>query len=552
MGNVNTGLNLGGRTAYFNITYDDALASNRGKELAENLMLYCDDDFRWLQGFFPGTMVGTPIYVNFANTLDVADAGAEWSGWGLIPLSVTLKIGMFPVLGADPVTVARYLLVVEASEMLMREMQTNWFEASDEGSKGESLSLLIGVQFLRDRCPGVTMLPTIGGGTFSVSQLWLNGTRSNSIDNNQDDIQHDEVTGCGTAFLFFLHDQLGFSINQIINAGGSTLSHVYQNLTMDASTNAFSTFLNLVNLHYPISAGGYSPLMETIFPVPTLMNLVGPSELSWISNGPSEKMLVLFDKIATVDTTVMVRSDDQSIIEIDSTSSIKTVPPIIQVLTGRDFVDVLLNVLPQGTTFKEKIVNIIVDYAGVELTHAIHIVRPEDLKLPPLQISVKPGDDPCMDMFVEGSALTLVINNLNVFYQRNMMTFKWSVTGATIAKDNQAEIFISSLPAAGTKVIVDVVATNSQRLHANGHFEFSVKGKMSNLEELEHSVQCKIKNIKLANKFIPPWIPVETKHIKEEHLTLIEKQLRLFMNQVGQIITSIEDLKRARNNANKK
>ena len=52
----------------------------------------------------------------------------------------------------------------------------------------------------------------------------------------------DPVVGCGTLFLFYLHDQLGYRIEDIINAGGGHLSNVYQNLTGDSAVNAFGEF----------------------------------------------------------------------------------------------------------------------------------------------------------------------------------------------------------------------------------------------------------------------------------------------------------------------
>ncbi|MGH3396479.1 MAG: hypothetical protein ACRDPO_17495, partial [Streptosporangiaceae bacterium] len=317
MTQVSTGLSNGGQTSYFNIFYDDSLSSSRGLELASDLMRYCDSDFTWLNASFPGVSPGVPIDVYIANVSTAAEVDAGWGGWGPIRLNVTLNLGEIPVIGSTPLTLARYLLVVETSEIFMRERQPAFFnrfndrfEAFDEGSKGESLSLVLGVQFLRDNIPQVTMIPEVPGFTFAVSSVWLNGVRDNKIDVDIDDISHDDTTGCGTLFLLYLHDQLGFGWTEIIAAGGHTLSDVYSHLTGDDRATAFSTFADLVSLHYPLGLGvSYFPLLETVFPVPSLRSLLAPSQVSWVSNGPPGPVQVIVDQLGTVTTPIALSSD---------------------------------------------------------------------------------------------------------------------------------------------------------------------------------------------------------------------------------------------------
>jgi hypothetical protein len=175
-------------------------------------------------------------------------------------------------------------------------------EAFDEGSKGESLSLVAGVQFLRDNCPQIRTIPMVASGTFAVSFIWLTGSgdpatsRLDRIGTNADDIEHDDITSCGTLFLLFLHDQLGFGIPQIIGAGGATLADVWSHLTGGDRGDAFSTFADLVNLHYSLDNGPYNPALETVFPVPELNLLLAPGEVSWVSNGPPGQLQLLLTR----------------------------------------------------------------------------------------------------------------------------------------------------------------------------------------------------------------------------------------------------------------
>jgi hypothetical protein len=306
----NIGLPNGGKTQFFTVTYDDGLSTARGVDLAENLMNYCDSDFIWLGGLFQGVNLNTPINVNITNVANLLDTGGEW-GSGI---PVNLKLGEFDVLGTDPLTLMRYLLIVETSEIFMSVRQpllfNAWFDNINEGSKGESLSLLIGVQFLREKTT-VTMLPEIADKdnfvTYSVSDIWLASDRGDYISTNfANDNSHQKWVGCGTCFLFFLHDQLKFPVKQIIENGGATLADVFNHLTGKPADTAFSTmgvpglppaFADLVNLHYPPGDETYSPQMETVFPVPNLVALLGPSQISWVWNGPAGALQITFDQL---------------------------------------------------------------------------------------------------------------------------------------------------------------------------------------------------------------------------------------------------------------
>src|SRR5262249_550315 len=149
-----------------------------------------------------------------------------------------------------------------------------WFQFG-EGDKGEALSRFLGLQFLIRTFPGIAAIPTLAlsNGFWNVTRFWLNGDRSLAddwLEADDTDVMPDADTGCLPLFLFYLHDQLGFSIEQIINAGASRYSNLYENLTGDSWTHAWPKFTALVNSHYPLSAGGLFPPLETVFPVSEL------------------------------------------------------------------------------------------------------------------------------------------------------------------------------------------------------------------------------------------------------------------------------------------
>jgi hypothetical protein len=548
---LNTGLSNSGQTQFFKIWYDDSLPNASGLDVAQDLMTHCDSDFSWLRGWFPGVSPGTPITVNIASLSIPTNGGAGWIGWGPYPLTVTLAVGTFPVTGGDLLTLFRYFLIVETSEIFMRERQpawfnrhNDWFEAFDEGSKGESLSHLFGVQFLREKIPQATMIPGFDSVGVQASEMWLNppmgaapGTpapRNNHVDDNMDDISPDEVTGCGTLFLFFLHDQLGFGLDTIIAAGGATLADVYSHLTGDDRTNAFSTFADLVNLHYPSADGPYFPLLESVFPVPNLRGLLAPAQVSWVSNGHPAELQVVLDQVATVRTTIALTSDNPAIVGVPT----KTTVP-----TGSGLTRLPLDIPLQGANFTATTATITADYAGKTLSCAVQVVRPEDLPLPALDIILKKAGDPCQEVFVEGRELLLAIKNISVFSNRQGLTYKWTVTGAAVATDFMPELSITNLPAAGTSVVVEVIVTNALKLHAKGRYEFVTTPQLSDLEELERLVMCRVRDLKQLNAHMHPWIPVENERLEEEHLVLIEKQSEVVAQAMQRVASSVKKLR---------
>jgi hypothetical protein len=87
-------------------------------------------------------------------------------------------------------------------------------------------------QFLLRAYPGVSAIPWLmvpgGAAVWNVTNLWLDSARDDWLEVNDEDIAPDKVIGCGTQFLFYLYDQLGHRIEDIINAGGGHLSNVYE------------------------------------------------------------------------------------------------------------------------------------------------------------------------------------------------------------------------------------------------------------------------------------------------------------------------------------
>jgi len=357
---ITTGLNQGGRTPHYQIEYDDSLSQADGLDRAKDLQGKCEEDFTLMQNWFGGIDLAFkyPIPVQIAN----AEGGATWRNVAAIlrpfvgsPV-VTLKPG-----NGTSVDFLRYLLVLEISEMFMLAQGAGWFEktddvhAADEGSKGEGLSRFLGVQF--------QLANGLGGDIpfeYLVAYLWLNGGRQDFVNVNPDDRNPDAITGCTTLFLYYLHDQLGFSIKSIIAAGASSLAGVYKNLTGNAD--GWTSFKTLIDRHYPPDRA-YVPPGDNIFPVSEL-SAFSPSIT--ITCGYRADTYVFLDHPATVELVIKLSSDDQIVTLADSV----TVP------AGASSVQVTVQTQKIPIPFPHKSINVHATYAGKTLTNTVTVVPP--------------------------------------------------------------------------------------------------------------------------------------------------------------------------------
>lgn len=230
-----------GVTNNFQISYDTTLSAAAGLNPTQTLVNNADGDFNQINTWFGG--IGSP----FSSKITVVVGVGGWAGAGWNGPFMTTRMGNAP--SAD---LLRYLITAEVVEMFMLKKANGWGYTgglTDEGSTGEGLSRFLGFQM----CVAKGLSPAVlnnGGGTFFVANNWLNSPRTDFVNFDPDDNQPDPTTGCTTLFIYYLFDQLKFSIPAIINAGASTMAGVYANLTGD-NGNPFPFFARLVGKAFP-------------------------------------------------------------------------------------------------------------------------------------------------------------------------------------------------------------------------------------------------------------------------------------------------------------
>jgi hypothetical protein len=553
-----TGVGGQGRTQYFNFQYDDALSSARGLDLAADLMNYCDNDLSLLSGWFSGRALdmSPPITVSLVSpTTDAAGnptqtLGASWYGALAWPLQVTIVIGEYPLTSGTLTMLARYLLVSEVSEMYMRAINATgfrnpWFRSFSEGNKGEALSRFLGVQFLLREYPGVTAIPALmfpsgGGAGWNVTQIWLDSSRDNWLEVNDEDHSPGAVVGCGTLFLFYLNDQLGYRIEDIINAGGGHLSNVYENLTADSALNAWGKFSGLVDSHYPHAlpasmpagaTGGftpsYSPPLETVFPVSDLTVFSATPQVSWVSPAMPPVIGLGVDHPPKLPLAIRITSSHPAIIP----------PPSVTIFPPSASRIAAFTVLPQAAGFTSQLVTLTASYAGRTLTSSVSVVSPDE-GLPALEIDVDRSADPCAPLFIEDTSQTFGITNLFVFADQTGFSFSWSVTGAVSGATNTASLTIASLPAAGTNVTVDVTVTNAQGITAKGTLSFETVA--LTLKLLDKELRCRLSQFRNLTVSIPQWTEVEQVDVRKDQLKVLQEEVLSASEAVESVKTVIQ------------
>ena len=81
---------------------------------------------------------------------------------------------------------------------------------------------------------------------------WLNSSRVDYVTASEPTDQNYVSIGCATLFLNYLTHQLGYSISDVVRAGGSGLAATYAKLTGKPASDAFAPFNALLAQHFPV------------------------------------------------------------------------------------------------------------------------------------------------------------------------------------------------------------------------------------------------------------------------------------------------------------
>ena len=219
---------LRGSTAHFNVYYDPALGAN-GPTIADGVLASCEREYGIIQGWFGGI---TPPNLPF-NIIIAAGIGGAFH-YGCAGVDMYCDADTSPTPDIDH---TRMLVVAEEVEVFEAASGNGW----DCGaSAGEGLSRTLATELYPNELNG-----------FASAAVWLDTpNRPDWVNNSESTDTNYTSIGCSVLFLNYLHDQLRFSWNEIVAAGGTTLAQAYTALT--GATDGFVQFTNLLQQFFPI------------------------------------------------------------------------------------------------------------------------------------------------------------------------------------------------------------------------------------------------------------------------------------------------------------
>jgi hypothetical protein len=215
---------LDGSTAHFQVKHRSDVTT--GATLGQAVLSTCEADYRRLVGWFGGI---TPGGLPFTVTIQNGSNGARHATC----TATGLLCDAFSGSDADLV---RMLVVAEADEVFMSNFGHGWNCAA---SNGEALSRILSAEIYPNSQTG-----------FWTGASWLDGSRPDFVNTTEATDGNFVSIGCGTLFINYLRNQLGFSINQIIAAGAATFRQTYKNLTAD-NNDPFPVFAGLLQSSFP-------------------------------------------------------------------------------------------------------------------------------------------------------------------------------------------------------------------------------------------------------------------------------------------------------------
>jgi len=205
-----------GATGNVTVYYDPDLGTP-GQNLATQLLNAVTTPYDDMQNFF-GITGGTvnviiaPLSGNNDGSGGAYHYGCDFTAGGTLYLDAT-----FASTTTDPLNLEVGLYVAELSESFMGPQGGGW---GCGFSNGEGLSRFCAEQ---ETPPGTL-------DAFATGPTWAQANFPDWVTQTEQTDRDDVATGCSIVYIYWMLS-LGFTIPQIIQAGGATLSANYQSLT---------------------------------------------------------------------------------------------------------------------------------------------------------------------------------------------------------------------------------------------------------------------------------------------------------------------------------
>jgi hypothetical protein len=247
----------------FQVSYEDSILNADIR--AQAVAAVCEHEFTVLTGWFGitgafGTSDRINVYLQIPTSGGANNFGYESGGKSRIYVNPQSAMTN----AANAAEIIKMMFVNELVEVFMsynnqKGANKNSWKANN--SDGEALSQLCGIERFRT-------------GHYLAYPSWVDSwlqfvptpPRPDYVGNPEPTDGNPVSWGCGLLFLYYLKSQLNYSVPQIIQNGGASLTELYKNLT--GQGNAWDAFTGLVNAYFP--PGNTPPFLTFDDPFPLL------------------------------------------------------------------------------------------------------------------------------------------------------------------------------------------------------------------------------------------------------------------------------------------
>ena len=202
------------------VAYDPGLGS-RGMGLAQQLLNAVTSPYDNMQAFFGVAGGSVEIVVSPLSGSNDGSGGAYHYGCDFTTGGVLYLDATFASTTVNPLNLELGLYVAELSECFMGAQGRGW---NCGFSNGEGLSRFAAEQ----ETPSGTL------NDFATGPAWAQAGFTDWVNRTEQTDRDDVSTGCAIVYIYWMRS-LGFTIAQIVRAGGATLSANYQGLTGKAT-----------------------------------------------------------------------------------------------------------------------------------------------------------------------------------------------------------------------------------------------------------------------------------------------------------------------------
>ena len=215
--------NLQGKTEHFSVYLDPALGAD-GTQDAEGVLGKCEGDYATVAGYFGGLAAGPFNVILFANP-----GGAYHQTCAATDLFCDARTSPADGDYSEFLNVAEFVEVFEA-------LQAGGWDCGM--SNGEGLSRVLATDAYPKELDG-----------FATAPSWLDSSRPNFVDRNENSDTNTPANGCSVLFLNWMRFQLNFTWQQITEGAAPTLAQTYSKLT--GKNDGFRQFASLIDSRFP-------------------------------------------------------------------------------------------------------------------------------------------------------------------------------------------------------------------------------------------------------------------------------------------------------------